>query len=393
MEIKIIKKKQTCIVCNGKLWYDLPSPSSTQSMTTSGVFNPEPLGKSQCCNCGLVQRTEFDYLGLTYFYETKYASYYSRPKQFDFNKSRYLELAEWVKKALPDITPNSILEVGCGQGWTLNAIKGIYPEARLEGVEPSETNSENARKLGLDVNSCKLDSFIPIDNRKYDLVFSNHVLQHTTNPIEFLQKCKQLLAEDGHIMITVQNSSYPSSELLYSDQNFSFLPYHLIELGNKIGLETVIHNESPQSDALLFSQIIVYRKAKNKLSENLKPSSSELNLLLNKKNSYLNLWKMLDNFLCYKIQGYDNVFNLGAGLFSYLLACYAPNYWNAVTACVVDDYEGTFLTKNVVDFKNIEKKYNDIIVLGVRPFIQDFLFEKVTQKGFECVKWNNFFSM
>src|SRR6266849_5886660 len=110
---------EQCIVCGSREWLRLPDPSACRSVTTSGIIIDETLGKCQCSCCGLVQRTEYRYLGNTDFYERQYASYYDRPGNEIFNRERYADTARWVSSAYRDSQPDSIVEVGCGRGWTL----------------------------------------------------------------------------------------------------------------------------------------------------------------------------------------------------------------------------------------------------------------------------------
>lgn len=58
-----------CVACGNQNWLSLPDPHPSRSITTSGMMVAEPLGKSHCANCGLVQRTRAKFLGLTDFDE------------------------------------------------------------------------------------------------------------------------------------------------------------------------------------------------------------------------------------------------------------------------------------------------------------------------------------
>jgi SAM-dependent methyltransferase len=395
-----VQKKDKCFVCKGTEWYLLPNPIENKSVTTSGVFVNESLGKSQCTQCGFVQRTEHPFLGLTDFYEKNYTSYYTRPGQDIFNKSRYTELSSWVTEVLGDFNPSSIIEVGCGIGWTMQEIKKQYPTSKIKGIEPSEENSKAARELGLDVVTGKMNKDI-FQEEKFDLVFSNHVLQHTTDPISFLIACKEILSDNGLILITLQDGRIPQSEILYSDQNFSFLPEHLLSLGNQAGLKTISWRQAPNTDALFSSQVIVYGKKDSSYSfKKIKDDSilflnkqnkKNLEFLFSKRCEYLNAWKKTEEFLIWKTNKNDKVFNFGAGLYSYLLACYAPEYWKKVEACLVDNIAGKFIDKHVIPFGDNILNPFDCIVLGTRPLTHRVLREKLQNKH-EVISWDNFIS-
>ena len=138
----------TCQVCRKNNWLNLPDPVPDQAITTAGRIVSEPLGKAQCADCGFVQRIHARFLGDTDYYEQDYAKYYERPGTTQFHIARYRALAEWMTSVLPAVSYRRILDVGCGQGWAMEAMKAFYPEATIEGLEPSSFNSEVARAKG-----------------------------------------------------------------------------------------------------------------------------------------------------------------------------------------------------------------------------------------------------
>lgn len=394
-----IKQNKVCAACGQDKWYVLPDPSPAKSVTTSGVSVDQSLGKSQCCNCGMVQRNGHVYLGLTDFYEKSYTNYYARPGQHVFNKSRYEELADWVAKALGNFIPGSILEVGCGIGWTMREVQKKYPNARMKGVEPSEANSALARESGLDVISAKMEKGV-LAGEKFDLIFSNHVLQHTTDPVAFIQACADLMSDNGLLVLTIQDARIPHSELLYSDQNFSFLPTNLLQLAGNAGLEVVSWRQAPSTDALFYSQLVVYAKAGADRSQwNIADESqtlrawnqNDLDFLFLKRHEYLSAWGMIEKFLVWKTSKNKRVINFGAGLYSYLLECYAPAYWDKVDCCTIDGVDGKFLGKEVIPFEKLELQGEDCVVLGTRPFTHAFLDNKMNSRT-EVIRWDNFIS-
>ena len=196
-----------CSLCGSANWIRLPDPHATRSVTTSGVLVDQSLGKSQCTSCGLVQRTAYPFLGLGDFYQKSYSQYYDRPGTEQFNRDRYRQIATWICSAggLGE-RPTSVLEVGCGRGWTLREMRAILPSARLSGIEPAVENSEIARRNGFDVFTGTLGE-APRGGQQYDLIYSNHVLQHTVDPVKFLADHKPLLAEGGRVVVSIQDAS------------------------------------------------------------------------------------------------------------------------------------------------------------------------------------------
>lgn len=382
-----------CIVCGSRQWLRLPDPSARRSITTSGVIIDEPLGKCQCLRCGLGQRTEYPYLGDTDFYERQYANYYERPGTEIFNQQRYADIARWVSAANGDRKPDSIVEVGCGRGWTLREMQKIYPQAKIEGIEPSLANGEEARKAGIHVVTGKLDEH-HIPERQYDLVFSNHVLQHTTDPVGVLKAMGAITSNRGLVIVTIQDASNISNELLYSDQNFSFLPSHLVGIAEKAGLRVLSWKRAPDCDSLRFSQMVVCARQDSE-SETLpgpvpQAHDSVLADLYQQRVQYLEAWSSIDDHLCRKTDGHQNIYNFGAGMFSYLLAGYCEAYWNRVTSCIVDNFAGQCVGKSVLPLGQVSIGDQDCIVMGTRPNIQKQLATRLLSYGWKTVCWDNF---
>ncbi len=144
----------------------------------------DPLGKSHCRICGLVQRTRAKFMGMTDFYEKNYALYYDRPGTEHFNQLRYGQIVDWILKVV-QVEPKRILEVGCGRGWAMREISKRFPAAEIKGVEPAKENSAAGRAAGLDIATARLEEY-HVDGPGFDLIYSNHVIQHVVDPVAFL---------------------------------------------------------------------------------------------------------------------------------------------------------------------------------------------------------------
>lgn len=212
---------KTCQICKSKDWLPLNEPNLRFSITTAGRVINQPLGKAQCGNCGFVQRVKTDFLGISDYYENDYANYYERPGTQAFHKNRYSEIIAWMSSfILPTHKINKIMDVGCGQGWAMEAMKKKFPFAEIEGIEPSYFNSEKAKEKGFSVFEGKVENLMI--NDKYDLVYSNNVIQHVNDASAFLNYLGSIVKDDGIIILTCPDGSKPNVELLWSDQNFSF---------------------------------------------------------------------------------------------------------------------------------------------------------------------------
>ena len=97
-----------------------------------------------------------------------------------------------------------ILDFGCGGGYLLKNIKEANTE--LYGVEVNNEAKIISEAKGIKVFSNS--SLLPSDH--FDLIISNHALEHTDNPLLELKNLHKSLKKDGQICIVVplDNKSY-----------------------------------------------------------------------------------------------------------------------------------------------------------------------------------------
>jgi SAM-dependent methyltransferase len=98
--------------------------------------------------------------------------------------------------------PGSVLEIGCGHGWMLNALRGYGWEVR--GLERDQTSARHAiEELHLPVTVGGLDALPPAPT--FDLILMHHVLEHLPEPRTILRHCAERLKEGGTLVIAVPN--------------------------------------------------------------------------------------------------------------------------------------------------------------------------------------------
>jgi len=378
---------QACVVCGGLEWRPLPSPGVRLMITTAGKLVPNAFGKSQCGCCGGVQKISGGRLADTDYYERQY-TYYDRPGAQTFDVTRYRALAHWVEDAIAPRRPRRVFDVGCGRGGTLQYLREAWPEAVFAGMEPSADAVVAARALGFEVTEGRLAMDTPVGER-FDLVFSNNVLQHTTDPVEFIKAQTRLLTNDGVLVLSCPDGTRPSVELLMADQNVSLGPPHLDLIASTAGMRVIRRLPCP-GGPLRNEQLAVMRPvgvgepAASSLPTRAAIDSSHADLV-----AYLNAWASLDAWLIATLADAHRVFNFGGGLWSYVLAAYCPRYWARVECCLVDGFSGRCIDRDVKPFESQALADGDVLVLGTNPYVQVKLVDRFARTGLRAVSWSH----
>lgn len=375
-----------CVVCGNSDWRSLPSPTASLMMTTAGKPVAGGFGKSQCGRCGVVQKVRGGRLADTDYYERQY-TYYDRPGAQAFDVVRYRALARWVEDAIAPWRPSSVFDVGCGRGGTLRFLREAWPAARFAGMEPSTDAAAAARGLGFDIGEGRLTTDTPVSGR-FDLVFSNNVLQHTTDPVEFIRTQARLLAPGGRLVLSCPDGTSPSVELLMADQNFSLCPVHLDAVATEAGMRVERRLPCP-GGPLRNEQLVVMRPRGSDGSDAAAlPARAAIDAAFGRFVSYLDAWAGLDARLLEAVAGAPRVFNFGGGLWSYVLAAYCPQYWARVQCCLVDGFAGRCIDREVKPFEDVALAPDDVLVLGTNPYVQPTLAARFAAAGLRAVSWN-----
>ena len=177
---------------------------------------------------------------------TELAPYYNRsyePYQADHGIEGLEQTIAKAKKERSfrhvSIKPGmSIMDVGCGGGAFLQVARALG--TKTQGVEPSEGGYETSTAAGLSVFNGSLDQFIASgDAGQYDLITSNHVVEHHPDPVSLLKDMKKCLKPGGYIWFSVPNAGYSYARELKGLWNNTDLPYHLMQFTGDSARKTI----------------------------------------------------------------------------------------------------------------------------------------------------------
>jgi SAM-dependent methyltransferase len=384
--------KLDCVICSQNSWRSLPVPTPARSVTTSGIIIPEPLEREQFMSCGLLRKKDQRFLGHGDFYEEQYQNYYERPNVEYFDRGRYIAMAEWMKSALgPEFSPRSILDIGCGAGWSMQATRNIYGSATIAGIEPSIANAQKARSSGFEVSSGRFGSASSLPG-PFDLIYCQNVLQHITDVRGFFRDLAANLAANGRILMILPDATDASNEMLWCDHNFSFRPHDLLTLAESVNLRVCNWQPNPPNNTLLNKQLIVLTNAGPGVHFSLPERGLAGEALFERRSAYMAGWQKLDRELARRAAGHARIFNFGASMWTWLLAGYCPAYWSSVTACLVDGASGRCMDKPVISPSEVQFSARDCIALGVNPVNQASFEQRLRTLGVDVVSWADMIS-
>ena len=250
-----------CPVCEAK-------PNHTKTALEIGAADwDEVIKVQQCQKCGHI-----------YYHnspsEAWMLDYYSKDwmKQSDAEKltePKPIKPAYKMVDLLKDIQLMSyknpaIFDVGCGPAILLKGLKESGYD-NLFGCEQSPNRHQIAsHEFGDNIYN---GGYQDVEkDQKYDLIYSNHVLEHIYDPRHFMKWCENHLSDNGSIAIFVPNAEYESvfGQAFFLPHLHSFTYQSLKALGEAFGFSVkfwtgcrhdeigVIYTKKRKLDANLF---------------------------------------------------------------------------------------------------------------------------------------------
>jgi 2-polyprenyl-3-methyl-5-hydroxy-6-metoxy-1,4-benzoquinol methylase len=199
---------------------------------------------------------------------------------FSNKRGRDYKLAQesmftFCKRFIP--SKGNILEIGVGTGiHLLNFDKLGY---QVTGIEPDPVSAKflnEKLKNGTCINGYIEDLTF---EDKFDVVFLYHVVEHIEHPLSMLKKCKDILKDNGIIIIAV-----PDCENSFSLESSISNPFHIWHFSKK-SFETI----RMKLDMNLLSSESFARVSTSSRRINLILRKLHLSLITNKNNPYFPL--------------------------------------------------------------------------------------------------------
>lgn len=178
-----------------------------------------------------------DYYNNEYFTVGTYSSTYSDAEK------KYKNLAFVEAENILAGKKGKLLDVGCGEGYSLAFFKERGWEVKGLDFTTDGIERENPDCLPhfTEGNIFELlDQMISESSEKYDFIICNNVLEHVVDPLGFLERFKKLLSPEGICRIQVPNDYSPLQMYLkenkLSEKDYWFAPPAHLSYFNKTSL-------------------------------------------------------------------------------------------------------------------------------------------------------------
>ena len=92
------------------------------------------------------------------------------------------------------LRPASLLDVACGYGAFLSAVRGRLPGTTLSGCDIVQDGVDATRALGIDAVVANVEKGLPYDDESFDCIFFGEVIEHLVDPDRAILECRAFFA-------------------------------------------------------------------------------------------------------------------------------------------------------------------------------------------------------
>jgi SAM-dependent methyltransferase len=326
MEKDTQQESSHCPVCDNPDLIALEFPS-TRCMRSDGLLISEPLMKHHCSNCGTL-------IGKNSQPEVRYQRSLGKSP---YDHTRHKIVADGIARCIEKqaTTVNlKVLEVGAANFQTAIHLKKIMPEYLVSALERHPEHIPDASEISIIVD----DFFNYEVSELYDVVFSNQVIEHFSNPIDFLKCAGNLVSNIGVVIACCPTFRRASNELLFADHLFHFTAEAMSICATNASLELTsefVSDWDPLTHVYIF-----HKTSQDKLTIRKNAGEDGYLSLLKNRREILSFWLKEDNRICELLPNMSKVSIFGAGEFTQLVSAYMPKVWSRIDRLIVDSMDG-----------------------------------------------------
>lgn len=114
------------------------------------------------------------------------------------------------KAILKLIEPNPdarIIDLGCGDGKLSLRIKDKAGAKGIYGIDTGEKALKDSRTSGVEIFSADLNKPLPIEDKLFDIVHANQIIEHLVETDLFVREIYRILKPGGYVVVSTPNLS------------------------------------------------------------------------------------------------------------------------------------------------------------------------------------------
>ncbi len=192
----------------------------------------------KCLRCSLIFSSPIiSSKKISKFYKDSLCNY---ENQIPYLIKTYLNIIKNIGNKVPK-NPK-VLEVGCGNGFFLKALKESKFTKNVFGVEPSSKmvlEADPSLRNKIKINIFKRNLF---PKNSFDLILCFHTLDHMIDPNEFIRGAQSLLKKDGYVVVVVHDTDGLSVKL-FGENSPIFDIEHIYLFNKKTLSEIFVRNK------------------------------------------------------------------------------------------------------------------------------------------------------
>lgn len=110
-----------------------------------------------------------------------------------------------ILRLVQDARAQSVLDVACGRGTLLRALRNKSPDMVLAGTDIAEDSLAATRAYGIQAELANVEITLPFPDEAFDCVVFGEAIEHLIDPDAALQNISRVLKRDGLLVLTTPN--------------------------------------------------------------------------------------------------------------------------------------------------------------------------------------------
>lgn len=134
----------------------------------------------------------------------------------DKNGKHARNLYQHIINTLSTLQFSNVLDVGCGTGEILSAIRKLYPTISLQGIDISQEMLKQAENKNIDNVKLYLGDaeHLSFENDKFDVLICTDSFHHYPNPKKAIEEFYRVLKKNGYLLLADFVKPFPVRQLM-----------------------------------------------------------------------------------------------------------------------------------------------------------------------------------